>query len=331
MAIVVDEPIINDPFVEPTQHYRVHGTEPELRDERRPSGYTPGLRSRGGQSSILEEDYVELPIVNAIRQLVRRWREAGYPGATRTTLDLLAHWTRADRDRRLFFCQLEAAETAIWLVEGPQTDRVIASALEQQEAYTRHCVKMATGSGKTIVMGMLIAWSLLNKARQPTDRRFSDAADDEGEQPLLPVLNDLAPIGSTEITPYMTTKPAVKTLRSHLSHAVVDSGWERTVAHALDESPRVRAWVKNERLGFEIPYRHGGTMHRHVPDFLVELGDGTFLVVEVKGLEREQDRSKEAGARRWIDAVNHWGKLGRWRYAKIYSPHQLTTALGVEA
>lgn len=47
--------------------------------------------------------------------------------------------------------------------------------LEQQERYRRHCLKMATGSGKTVVMAMLIAWSVLNKARQPTDRRFSDA------------------------------------------------------------------------------------------------------------------------------------------------------------
>jgi len=155
-------------------------------------------------------------------------------------------------------------------------------------------------------------------------------ADEEGEQPLLPVLNDLAPIGSTEITPFMTTKPALVTLRSHLSHAVVDSGWERTVGRALDESPRVRAWVKNERLGFEIPYRHGGTMHYHVPDFIVELVDGTFLVVEVKGQEREQDRSKEGGAHRWINAVNHWGKLGRWRYAKIYGPHQLESVLALK-
>lgn len=50
---------------------------------------------------------------------------------------------------------------------------------------------------------------------------------------------------------------------------------------------------------------------------------------EVKGLEREQDRSKEGGARRWVDAVNHWGRLGRWRYAKIHSPHQLESVLAV--
>ena len=906
MAIVVDEPIISDPFVEPSRHYRSVGGEAQLIDERRPSGYTPGLRTRGGQTSMLEDEYVELPIVNEIRGHVRRWREAGYPGATRTTLDLLRHWQRPERDRRLFFCQLEAAETAIWLIEGPQQDRVVASALEQQEAYLRHCLKMATGSGKTIVMGMLIAWSLLNKARQPTDRRFSDAvlvvcpnltvkerlrilrpaeddnvyadfdlvppgtaaalhsgrvmvtnwhafavaddarrrgvvkrgresagafasrvlkaelsskgnllvindeahhawrqapaeatnggqaagsmeatasvsdeqeearvwleglalihrarginraldlsatpyylsgsghtegtpfgwivsdfslldaiesgivkvprlpvddnsgdpdpryldlwervkgklpkrargtealartdarlleevagaiatlgsawkqefdrwsaegrpvppamivvcdqtataervadhigsgevfdeltntpdgpmrtlridsrllekaeeqlepgqtkekhaeqlremvatvgkpgepgetvrcvvsvqmlsegwdarnvtqilglrafqsqllceqvvgrglrrysyddmsvpeyvdvygipfqafpvkgerrgsstapkpqtlvqarrerrdleirfprvvgyisdakarisadidamptlqidpakdpywvkvgqrglgkgavherqayydahrlqrtqfeiaakvtddlkfgdeagrrimfpqvaalverfvgerveiigdgqkeeiglphyrqliesrlaeairpADGEGEQPLLPVLDDLAPIGSTDIGPFMTTKRCVPAVRSHLSHAVIDSGWERTVARALDESPRARAWAKNERLGLTIPYRHGATTHHHVPDFLVELADGSFLLVEVKGLEREQDRSKEAGARRWVDAVNHWGRLGRWRYAKIHSPHQLEAVLAV--
>lgn len=147
---------------------------------------------------------------------------------------------------------------------------------------------------------------------------------------MLPVLNDLAPIGSTDITPFMTTKLCVMAQRSHLSHAVVDSGWERTVARALDESPRVRAWAKNERLGFEIPYRHGQTQHHHVPDFLVQLTDDTFLVVEVKGLEREQDRSKETGAHRWIDAVNHWGKLGRWRYAKILSPHQLESTLALD-
>jgi len=129
----------------------------------------------------------------------------------------------------------------------------------------------------------------------------------------------------------MTTKQCLPAQRSHLSHAVVDSWWERTVARALDESPRVRAWAKNERLGLTIPYRHGQGMHQHTPDFLISLIDGTTLVVEVKGLEREQDRSKEAGARRWIDAVNHWGKLGPWRYAKIYGPHQLGSVLAVDA
>ena len=176
MAIVVDEPIVNSPFEEPARHYRYRAGAPALVEERRPSGYMPGLRtSRGGAAqTLVEEEFVPLPLVNDVRERVRRWREAGYPGATRTTLDLLRHWRGPARERRLFFCQLEAAETAIWLVEGPQSETGRLP-LEQQERYRRHCLKMATGSGKTVVMAMLIAWSVLNKARQPTDRRFSDA------------------------------------------------------------------------------------------------------------------------------------------------------------
>ncbi len=159
-------------------------------------------------------------------------------------------------------------------------------------------------------------------------------ADDEGEQPLPPVLHDMAGIGSTDVTPFLTIKPCLETVKSHLSKAVVDSGWERQVARALDESPRVCGWVKNARLDFTIPYEHQGRKHDFIPDFVVDLRDGDgapsddHLVVEVKGLEREADRSKDVGARRWIAAVNHWGKLGRWRYAKIHSPHDLISLLG---
>lgn len=53
------------------------------------------------------------------------------------------------------------------------------------------------------------------------------------------------------------------------------------------------------------------------------------LIIEVKEMEREQDRSKDVGAARWQDAVNHWGKLGRWRYDKIHTPYQLSQVLGV--
>jgi hypothetical protein len=60
-----------------------------------------------------------------------------------------------------------------------------------------------------------------------------------------------------------------------------------------------------------------------------EREDGVeHVVVEVKGLEREQDRSKDVGAARWIAAVNHWDRLGQWRYAKIHSPHELKVVLG---
>ncbi len=158
-------------------------------------------------------------------------------------------------------------------------------------------------------------------------------ADEKGEQPLLPVLHDMAGIGTTDVSPFLTIKACLPTQKSHLSYAVYDSGWEAQVAKALDESPRVRAWAKNFRLGLEIPYQHKGAAHAFVPDFLVDLRSHDnsaveHVLVEVKGLEREQDRSKDVGAQRWIAAVNHWGKLGHWRYIKIHSPYQLKAAIG---
>src|SRR5450759_3676617 len=105
MAIIVDEPLINSPLAEPTRHHRMRGGRAELLDARRPSGFTPGLRTRGGQGTLLEEEYVELPVVNDIRERVRRWREAGYPGATRTTLDLLRHWQKNRGRSRPGVCQ----------------------------------------------------------------------------------------------------------------------------------------------------------------------------------------------------------------------------------
>ncbi len=180
----------------------------------------------------------------------------------------------------------------------------------------------------------------LGEHRRPIESRLNAAilpADDEGEQPLLPALDDMAGIGTTDDTPFLAVKPSQPTPRSHVSQPVCDSGWERTVARALDESPRVLAWAKNHWLGFEVPYLHSGVAHSLIPDCLVDVaapgrGDGVeHLVVEVKDLEREQDRSKDVGAARWIAAVNHWDRLGRWRYSKLNAPHDLVRVLEVSA
>ena len=188
------------------------------------------------------------------------------------------------------------------------------------------------------VGGAALDEAALGPYRREIESRLRTAirpAEEEGEQPLLPVLHDMAGIGTTDVTPFLTVKPCQPTLKSHLSQAVCDSGWEARVARALDESPRVRAWVKNHRLGFEIPYSFRGEQHAYTPDFLVELaggagpasGEGERLVIEVKGLEREQDRAKQVGMQRWIAAVNHWGRLGRWRFEKLHSPHDLGRVL----
>jgi len=185
MSLAVDNPIVNNPFEEPTQYWDYSEGQPILRDGRRPAGYYLRPRTRAATGALLEEEFVSLDGANEIRRRVGAWREQGYPGTTRVTRELLAYWSWPERERRLFFCQREAAETIIWLVEAPATERMgldIPVDLPSDEdrarghaGLRRYGCKMATGAGKTVVMGMLIAWSVLNRVHYPQDRRFSDA------------------------------------------------------------------------------------------------------------------------------------------------------------
>jgi type III restriction enzyme len=99
-------------------------------------------------------------------------------GVTPETQRLLLHWKDPSRARRLFFCQIEAVETLIYLTEvaPPRFRKQIEEAnAEANPGLCRLASKMATGSGKTVVMAMIIAWHAVNKARRPNSKAFSDA------------------------------------------------------------------------------------------------------------------------------------------------------------
>ena len=118
--------IINSPYEEPEKYWSYHRERRtfSLADGRRPAGYVIALE--GSRSFDDPGHFVEIPLVNRIRPCVRAWREAGYPGVTRITKRLLEHWTDPEEfdNRRFFFCQLEAAETLIWLTEAPEAEKV---------------------------------------------------------------------------------------------------------------------------------------------------------------------------------------------------------------
>src|SRR5207302_5666050 len=88
---------------------------------------------------------------------------------------IIEQWTKPEyfEARRFFFCQFEAVETLMWLTEAPAADKVGIDIPSDGGDFRRLCSKMATGSGKTIVMAMVIAWHILNKATYPQDTRFS--------------------------------------------------------------------------------------------------------------------------------------------------------------
>jgi len=178
----VEKPILNSPFKEPAQHWKIEeGRAPERLNERRRAGYfyrdpkapepEPGQAARG--------EWHELELVNLVRERLAQWREVGYAGASRTTLDLINHWRRDGQQQPLFFAQIEAAETIIFLHEARSDllqglDVSPEVVPEDVEPFRRYACKMATGSGKTTVMGMLAAWSILNKVNARSDARFSD-------------------------------------------------------------------------------------------------------------------------------------------------------------
>ncbi|MGI8424194.1 MAG: BPTD_3080 family restriction endonuclease [Chloroflexota bacterium] len=168
--------IVNNPYAVPGRHWAYDRQRQsfDLAEGRRRAGYTmatPG-HSRGDDPGV----FVEIELVNRIRPRVDAWRQGGYAGVSATTRALLEHWRDIDQrepTRRFFFCQLEAIETLIWWIEAPAAERVGIDVPGDGGPFARLCSKMATGSGKTIVMAMLIAWQVLNKAANNQDARFS--------------------------------------------------------------------------------------------------------------------------------------------------------------
>jgi len=190
----VDNPIICNPYEEPTQHW-VYDTvtgEAEKLEGRRPASYWYKTKKVGTEqqqfSFIAEEQRDDLPLVNALRKDVAHWRKLKYEGTTTVTKELLRFWAREDRWRRLFFCQMEAVETIIYLAEirmGEKrlrftpafTDEDLKKLVDTPSdegllPLTRFGCKMATGAGKTVVMAMLIAWAFCNRGKVSSDDRF---------------------------------------------------------------------------------------------------------------------------------------------------------------
>ncbi len=171
----IDHLIINSPFEEPKEywHYDRETRLFEKRQGRRPAGYV--LATESSKSFDDPGEFIEIKLVNRIRPRIKEWRENNYPGVTGITKRLLEFWNNSEERefQRYFFCQLEAIETLIWLTEAPESQKLGIEIPGDGGEFKRICSKMATGSGKTIVMALVIAWQILNKVASPQDKRFS--------------------------------------------------------------------------------------------------------------------------------------------------------------
>ncbi len=189
----IDNPILNSPYSEPTRHWELDETGIPVGSwaaGRRRSEYivpVPPPRHQHIAQGTLELDAEygrpkSNDYVNELRFKVGAWRNL--PPAqqersvTPVTAQLLRHWRNPERERRLFFCQIEAMETAIWLTEvapRAELDRLRTLNADANPELFRIALKLATGAGKTTVMAMLIAWQTLNHMRSRGSSRFTDA------------------------------------------------------------------------------------------------------------------------------------------------------------
>ena len=147
----------------------------------------------------------------------------------------------------------------------------------------------------------------------------------EGQQPIRAVLDSYNPTGSTmHVNFYTSRKSRWKTdsRKCHVNWVALDSDWEAEFCRVVEAHPRVKAYVKNQGLGFEAPYRYGSNMRKYWPDFIVQIDDGKEdflnLVVEIKGYRGEDAKEKKAAMDTyWVPGVNNLGTHGRWAFEEL--------------
>ncbi len=305
--------IINKPYEEPAEHWSYNR---ERRTFSRPPGRRPaGYLIASGDSKTFDDPgvFVEIPLVNQIRPRVKAWRESGYPGVTAITKRLLEHWTDPEEfeSRRFFFCQLEAAETLIWLAEAPDSEKVGLEIPGDGGEFRRLCAKMATGTGKTIVMAMVIAWHILNKAAYPQDPRF--AKNMLVVAPGLTIRSRLAVLEPSHPENYyeafrVVPSPLLDQLRQG---KVIVRNW-----HALN-------WETEEQVGrkWSVDKRGAKSDEAYVRDVLGEMaGSRNLLVIndEAHHAWRVPAESKVKGvAKADIEEATKWvGGLDRIHRAR---------------
>jgi type III restriction enzyme len=156
----------------------------------------------------------------------------------------------------------------------------------------------------------------------------SENLERQSDKKLLPILAPYDTVGSTRYVDFLTTKEVRDTVKSHVNYIVADTEeWEQGVAKKLEQMPEILSYVKNQNLGFTIPYEHQGVAHHYTPDFIVilEMPDKSKLnlLIEVTGKKDDKKTIKVKTARDlWVPAVNNAEKYGKWAMLEIQDIHE---------
>ena len=337
--VVIENPVLNSPFAEPKRHFKFDddGITDEIAEGRRRSSYFIPIarpKKKGPtQASLYATEWTqdrveETKLVNDIRERVALWRKGGYSGITTVTRRLLEYWTDPHRERKLFFCQIEALETAIYLTETASSygDGWIENKLrdankDANSTLYRIAFKMATGSGKTVVMAMLIAWQTLNKLANTQDGRFSDTF--LIVTPGITIRDRLRVLLPSDTGNYYRQRDI---LPSHQLEELQKAKIVITNFHAFQQRETVKAGKLTKSIlkeGEESPFKE--TLDQMVKRVCRELGSKKNIVVlndeahhcyrhkpeaetatdteKLKGDERKEAQKRDEEARIWLSGL----------------------------
>jgi type III restriction enzyme len=179
--------------------------------------------------------------------------------------------------------------------------------------------------------GLLMYQELADMACEKITRGISEHFKDE--RPVKALLDAYNPTGSTAFVRFNTSKTdrwETSSNHCHVNWVILDSDWEGEFCRVAESHPRVRAYVKNHNLGFEVPYRFGSENRKYRPDFIVLVDDGhgsddlLHLVVEIKGYRREDAKEKKGTMETyWVPGVNNLGTYGRWAFAEFTDIYEI--------
>jgi type III restriction enzyme len=198
--------------------------------------------------------------------------------------------------------------------------------------WVNSCLKLEGGTRA----GMLTYAELAEKACELIYQAIVKSAGEEGTGITKAMLDPYNPHGYTDFVSFITTKQNLwRTRLSQVNHVVCDSDWEAEFARVVEGHPATIAYVKNQGLGFEVPYRVGSVPRRYVPDFIIQLDDGhgaddpLNLIVEVKGFRGLDAQIKaETMENLWVPGVNALQTYGRWAFREFRSPFAMEEEYG---
>jgi type III restriction enzyme len=351
MSSFFEQPILNSPYGYPSRHWELDAdgqpTNQIIELRRRSDLITPVPKPKKRKASktqteivfedaeafsTAEQEYNPTPIINEIRGYVDAWRKLPNPDqwqVTPETARLLKHWRHhAFQGVRPFFCQIEAVETAIWLMEvAPKLgargkkflDHIAGANAQANPELVRIALKLATGAGKTTVMAMLIAWQTVNAARHPGAKNFS-----RGfllVTPGITIRDRLRVLLPNDPDSYYSSRELVPSdMRADIDRAkiVITNFHAFKLRERLELSSAGRALLKGRGPELQTLETEGQMIQRVMPELM---GLKTIVVLndeghhcyrervladevdELKGDEKEEAKKNNEAARLWISGI----------------------------